>query len=199
MRSPRRPPPHLALLDHRVRLLSSHTHPLSHHSALSLIPPPPTDILAAATHLRIGTTFDDPNPASSSASTRSALTVKVAVQDFAVCLVTEGGSAGVGTLVAGRKAGRRSGAFSPTPTEGESSPWIVVLELLVPWHSKPPLDRTAVSIRSSHSSLPTTVTKPDCMRPSRFLSPCRDACPTPSPSTSSFLLRQRATTTSTRL
>lgn len=145
----------LVSLDRRVRLLSSSTYPLSQHASLVLTPPPPASILEAARHLRIGTTFDRPSATSSSTgpTTRAQPVVKVAVQDFAICLLAEGGGSS-SSSEAGHKARGKSDAFSPTPqgvgsdVAAESAPWIVVLELFVPWLSVPPLDRTAV--RSNH-------------------------------------------------
>jgi hypothetical protein len=136
--------------DRRVRLLSSSTYPLSQHASLVLTPPPPAAILDAARHLRIGTTFDSPSSSSTASSARAQPIVSVAVQDFAVCLLTEGG----GSSEAGRKGRGKSDTFSSTPQVAsgesgpESAPWIVVLELFVPWLSVPPLDRTAVRCRS---------------------------------------------------
>ncbi|CED82795.1 hypothetical protein [Phaffia rhodozyma] len=133
---------HLLFPDENITLLSTSAHPLeSPQNALLLNPPPPLPIQEAAQYLNIPTTIQSsPSSSTSSRTLSRSQKVKIVIQDFSVCLISEGGKS-KGDLP--RSAGRpiESGANEET-----SKAWLIMLEFLIPLKSRPPLNRYAISI-----------------------------------------------------
>jgi hypothetical protein len=137
--------------DDHVQLRSSHLAALTPSGSLSLASQPSPLILEAAKRLRIPTS----SSVSSSSSSSRPPTVQIAVQDFAVCLLTEGtgvastsshGSASHHRLSSSGQSASRRNSFSPVlGGDHESTTWIVVLEVAVPCATLPPLDCYSVS------------------------------------------------------